>query len=115
MADKNVNSGVIDMYFKATNFEETDQDNNDDFALNRFEFLEILIRIARGKYMDFGGTEKSISYALMKLMQSHILPMASQSLPLQSWRDDELWTLEVNDLLEVNLRGIKKLYDFIAV
>jgi len=31
--------------------------------------------------MDF-GTEKSISYSLMMLIQSHILPMASQSLPL---------------------------------
>ena len=75
IVDKNVNSSIIDMYFKATNFEEIDQDNNDDFALNRFEFMEILVRIAKGKYMDFGGKEKSISYALMKLMQSHILPM----------------------------------------
>ena len=49
---KKLNSGIIDTYFKATNFEEVDQDNNDDNALNRFEFIEILLRIARGKYMD---------------------------------------------------------------
>ncbi len=27
-----MHSGILDTYFKATNFEEEDQDNNDDFA-----------------------------------------------------------------------------------
>ncbi len=65
--DRQMHSGIIDTYFKATNFEEEDQDNNDDFALNRFEFLEILVRIAKGKYVEF-GKEKTVSYALMKLL-----------------------------------------------
>ena len=32
--------------FKETNIEEDDQDQNDDYALIRFEFIEMLVRIA---------------------------------------------------------------------
>jgi hypothetical protein len=114
LVDEYMHSGIIDTYFIATNFEEEDQDNNDDLALNRFEFLEILVRIARGKYVET-GKEKHVSYGLMKLMQTHILPMHSTSIPIQSWRDKELWTNEVSDMLETNMRQIKKVYQFIAV
>lgn len=48
-------SGIIDTYFKATNYEEIDQDNNDDNAINRFEFFEIIVRLSKGKFMDFGN------------------------------------------------------------
>ena len=54
IVDKKMTSGILDMYFSAANFEEIEQDNNDDNALCRFEFIEIIIRIARGKYLDFG-------------------------------------------------------------
>ena len=52
--DSNVTSSTIDIYFTATNFEEDDQEGNDDSSLIRFEFFEILVRIARGKYVDTG-------------------------------------------------------------
>lgn len=67
MVNEQMHSGIIDTYFKATNFEHEAQDNNDDFALNRFEFLEILIRIAIGKYIDT-KIETRVSIALMKLL-----------------------------------------------
>lgn len=49
-------------------------DQNDDMALCRFEFFEILIRIAKGKYVDT-GEEKNIANALSILLNRHILPM----------------------------------------
>ena len=55
MIDKKLHQGIFDGYWKATNFEVEDQVNNDDNKLNRFEFLEILLRIAKGKYIDFGN------------------------------------------------------------
>ena len=67
MVDKKMNRAAIDSYFFATNFEETDMDNNDDLALIRFEFIEILVRIAKGKYVET-GKEKLVSYALTKLL-----------------------------------------------
>ena len=53
----------MDIYFTATNFEEDDQEGNDDRALIRFEFLEILIRIVRGKYVET-KKEKTIAAGL---------------------------------------------------
>ena len=53
VTDKRViTTGIVDTYFKASNFEENDQENNDDNALNRFEFIEMLVRIAKYKYVD---------------------------------------------------------------
>ncbi len=79
--DKKLTKSVLDRYFKETNFEEVDQDQNDDNALIRFEFYEIMIRIARGKYMEF-GSETEFTYALMKLFQQHIMPMRARLWPL---------------------------------
>jgi hypothetical protein len=39
-----------------------------------------------------------------------VLPYAKEIHPWQLFRDTELWTLEVNDLLEANLSGLDKLY-----
>lgn len=75
--DRQLTGSVLDTYFKAANFEEIDQDNNDDNAIIRFEFLEILVRIARGKYISF-GKEKRLDYSMMKLIQQHIMPMSSK-------------------------------------
>ena len=74
ITDRNINSGIVDTYFKATNFEEVDMDQNDDNSLCRFEFLEMIVRMAKGKYMDFGNM-KSLSDATRRLINEHILPM----------------------------------------
>ena len=63
VVDRNLTTSIIDTYFSATNYEESDNDDNPDNALQRFEFLEILIRVAKGKYMDFGN-ETNIASAL---------------------------------------------------
>jgi hypothetical protein len=31
--------------------------------------------------------------------------------PWQEWRDELLWTIDVNDVMEVNLAGIQKMYN----
>ena len=49
--DRNIHTGIVDTYFVATNYDRYENDNNDKHALLRFEFLEILIRIAHGKYI----------------------------------------------------------------
>ena len=68
VTDKRVMTvGIIDTYFVATNFEEIDQDNNADTALCRFEFMEILVRIAKGKYIET-GLESNMANALTTLL-----------------------------------------------
>ena len=75
---------------------------NPDNALVRFEFYEILLRIVGARFKDPGyansyaeGFEKLIPY----LVQKH---------PWQEFRDEKLWTLEVNDVMEANIEGLKK-------
>lgn len=99
--DKNMNSILFHTYWSATNFEEVDQENNADDALNRFEFLEILLRFAKGKYIDLGD-ETQLAYAFSKFLQTYILPMLPSLWPLQSWRDEQLWTSEINEFMTVN-------------
>lgn len=88
-------------------------DHNEDKFLCRFEFLEVLVQIARGKYIETGA-ESNLSQALSTLFNRHILPMHPQLPNLNEWRISELWTIEMNNLLEVNLPSIRELYDFLS-
>jgi len=46
----------------------------------RFEFLEMLVRVAKGKFIDFGSM-KSCADALEHLIESFILPMEAKLPP----------------------------------
>ena len=48
--DKNVTINTIDMAFIATNVELVQDDDNPDRDLNRYEFFEIILRLANEKY-----------------------------------------------------------------
>lgn len=45
---------AIDRAFIATNFEEVDLEDNPDKSLCRYEFYEIIVRIAVEKYVESG-------------------------------------------------------------
>jgi len=104
LIDKQFNISALDRVFIATNVEIEQLDDNPDRALCRYELYEILIRIAGVKFKD---TRMCATYpeALEKLMEEYILKFAYNP-SWQEFRDEELWTLEVNDLLEANLEGI---------
>ena len=57
----------------ATNYEETDLQNNDDNSLCRFELMEIIVRLGKIKYLE---KEKclSIADATRKLIEECIVP-----------------------------------------
>ena len=50
----------------------------------------------------------------MKLYQIHLWPYQKSMTPIIKWRYEELWTIQVNDLLAVNKRGLNKLYKLIC-
>ena len=113
IADNNITSSVVDTHFKAANYEEFDQEGNDDNALVRFEFIEMLLRLSKAKYVDTGELS-SISESLEKIFVAHIMPMEEKLIAYQKWRYEQLHTNEINDLLLINLNALRKLYDFIA-
>jgi hypothetical protein len=106
MLDKNVTVSTLDRLFIATNVELVEMDENPDKELCRFEMLEILVRIAGAKYKDPGLT-KTYNEGVALLIENHLLPL-SKNLQWQEFRLEQLWCLEVNDTLETNLDGLKK-------
>ena len=64
--------------------------------------------------MDF-GEEKNIVNATGQVIHNYVLPLQPQLISWQKWREQELWTADVNDLLEINIRFLRKLYDKIVV
>lgn len=80
LVDENCNLAKLDLYFIATNVELEEQDGNSDSSLCRFEFFEILIRIAKGKYVDSGKC-KTYEQALRLLLNLFILPMKDKVEP----------------------------------
>ncbi len=63
---------VIDRLFIATNVELFDMVDNADRALCRFEFYEIIVRIAQSKLVDLGYSQNIIE-ATEFLIENFIL------------------------------------------
>ena len=107
--DAKLTSQDIDRLFIATNFEEEDLEDNDNKALCRYEFFEIIVRLAKLKFVEKGFT-KAVSEATEKLIVNFIIPNFSEKMPNQAFRTDELWTLDVDDLVRKNMKGVEGLY-----
>lgn len=75
--------------------------------------MEILIRIAKGKYIEF-GTMTSLTEAYEKLLIEHILPMTDKLVPWDMFRTMHMWNLPVNDMMMVNMKLLGKLYNEIV-
>lgn len=84
------------------------QEQNDARELNRFELFELFCRIAKEKYLNQKECE-TFTEAITMLTEKHVIPY-SQYKELQDWRDSQLWTIEVNDILHINQDNIKAVY-----
>ena len=104
-------STTVDRAFIAANVAVEGQkisDDNPANALSRFEFLEILVRLAQAKFKETGLCS-TFEESMTRLLDEFIFPLANPE-PWQEFRDELLWTLDVNDVLEANLEGLKKVY-----
>lgn len=113
IVDKNLVSADIDRIFIATNYEEEDIEENDDNSLCRYEFMEIIARMAKTKYKDKGicGT---VHESCKKMLTEFIIPNTIAPMEGQSFRDKQLWTLELDDLFKANKSSIKLVYKTFA-
>ena len=82
--------------------------------LRRPAFFEILLRIAAAKYRDTGfcnSYHESLSY----FFKDYVIPMTRDASTItDKFRETEIWTLDVNDILQTNLINLKKLYNTTA-
>jgi hypothetical protein len=72
LIDSEFHMSVIDRLFIATNVELFDMVDNADRALCRFEFYEIIVRIAKAKLVEAGYFE-NLSTAVDYLIENFIL------------------------------------------
>lgn len=73
IVDKNLTAGDIDRIFIATNFEEEDLEENDDSSLCRYEYFEIIARMAKTKFLE-KTLVPTMSEALHKLISEFLIP-----------------------------------------
>ena len=106
-----LSSSDIDRLFIAVNYEETDLDNNDDNSLCRYEFSELAARIGRERYFLKGLTD-SVASGTRRFIVEHVLPNSCERMEWQEFRNNRLWTLEVDDLFKANEAGVAALYLF---
>jgi hypothetical protein len=105
--DKNCNLATIDRIYIATNV-NFNNNSNADRDLNRYEFLEILVRLANTKYKDtyICGT---YAEALQKLLDDHLYANID-SLNPKPFRESQIYTWKVSNIFSKNDLGIKKLF-----
>lgn len=99
----------IDRIFIATNYDEAAQSDNDESSLCRYEFFEIICRMAKTKYVE-SGKVKRVSDAIEKLIDKFIIPNSVEVYEYQPFREKKLWNLDVEDMLVANTVGVSKLY-----
>ncbi|CAI2383819.1 unnamed protein product [Moneuplotes crassus] len=100
---------VIDTVFITTNYEEVNRDQNPEKLLCRYEFYEILIRIAYHKYI-LSKTCKNLPAAVSRLLTDNIFNNSEHVFTGQRWRKDELWLMEIDDLYMANITSLKTVF-----
>lgn len=100
----------IDNAFIITNFEEVDLEDNPDRLLCRYEFYEILVRIASEKYIKSMAC-KNMTRAVARILNDNIFKNSDFVPPIQQWRDDHLWTVHIDDLYQANKTSLHIIFN----
>jgi len=110
--------GILDRTIEATDidlqFVATKGSAKPDHGLSRHEFLEALTRVANAKYNNninkkATGRATNFSESLVLLLNS--ITGKFETKPWQEFRDEALWTTEVDVLLKANLDVLQKVHD----
>ena len=111
----------VDTVFIASNVsgghEELDRAQrarNPDRSLTRYEFIEAVVRCSIQKYFNRKANdalrEPSVSAALRRFVEKHVLPRAQYDRHATSFRKEALWREEVDTVVKEKLPQLTKLY-----
>ena len=104
--NKFLNRAAIDRCFIAVNVDFDDLDDNPQQELCRYEFFEIIARMAMCKYSDIPISPADMT---QKLLEDHIFRHADPSSAIK-FRREKLYSCEVNAVLEANLSNCQALF-----
>ena len=79
-------------------------------ALIRFQFVEILLRIALKRYFESGEAHTEAD-AVNMLIDANIKPAFAGIVPAHTWRKTLLWKEPVDNILKAYLPAFKHVYD----
>lgn len=102
---KNLEVKDIDRVFCAVNYQEVNgvhmkNPTNNDNELVRFEFFEVIVRMAVLKYKS-SGSKSTCAEATQKMLDEHIFSN-SISPGWHSGRRKEVWLPEIHDTISAN-------------
>lgn len=97
--DNYVNISSVDRTFIAATLKVVES-NAPSNGLRRFEFLEIMVRLANIKFLET-KIVKSYAEATEKMLSECVIPSFVPE-PWQEFREKELWTMDVKDVFEAN-------------
>ena len=106
--DKDLNIEVLDQIFMDTSIDLEEMPEEPSTELQRFQFMEVIVRLAEAKYLK-RGTCSSYAASVRKLLDEHILRIEGQD-RWQEFRDQELWQPDVDDLFKANLEHLTQIY-----
>jgi hypothetical protein len=95
----------LESIFYFTNVEVVSHEKNPDNKLCRYEFLEILVRLALSKFHDL---DAQYSTKLQKLLDDHVYKFSFFSKAAR-FRKEKLYNIDVNEILERNIGGLQNL------
>jgi len=107
--DKLVTQNDIDLFFITVKQGKESPGKPAD-KLSRNEFVEVLVRTAKLKYMEKGLKLKSAPEAVQKLLDDHIAGATVLSQEGRLFRETCLWQLPIDDMMKANLATVKELY-----
>jgi len=107
-----LNKGALGSMFIAVNFEAEDElsqaenEENDNLALMRFEWLEIVVRAASVKYMQESPVASNIAAAVQLFCDECLTRLPAEALvDSNKFRKERLYTEKMNRLLLVGVHG----------
>jgi hypothetical protein len=108
---KTVNISAIDIAYVATCVAHHNYKNNAERDLNRYEFIEIILRLANAKFKEQGVCSTTAG-SIEKLLTEHIYPNTAGVAEMDgdAFRKQKCYTVKVNEVLKKNEVQLKKVY-----
>lgn len=109
---KSLNLATFDRLFISTNVTCHSFFNSAERDLNRYEFMEFIVRIASCMYLDT-NVVSTHTEAIEKLMRENILPYSQESLG-QLFRQEYIYNLQCDLVLSKNAKVLKQLFGMLV-
>lgn len=107
--DKVINLATLDRILITTNVAMHGLISSAERDLNRYEFLEIIVRLSNALYKESGVVETT-PQAVYKLLHDNIYPH-SEEVDGEHFRRFHCYNVKVNEILQKNTTVLRRIYD----